>query len=384
MFIFFERINSLMLVVLRVKESPPFSWGIFILGASSLPSGMLLRLVYALIWFFLPFSLVSQTLGGSSTFQFLKLQQVPQAAALGGRNVSLIKGGIGMSQENPALLNNDHHGEAAAHFTFLAPSVTGLLALAGYHEKKTGTDFSLGISHLLYGDEWQTDAGGNVMGTFRSYDQWVAVTASRRYGERWRYGLTARLIQSRYGPFGSSGLAADAGLTYTDTTRRIRIGFSVKNMGGQLKTYNGQGEDMPFDMLLGISRQLEKAPLRFSLTAQRLNRFNILYNDTSFNSSNTGRAGLKGWGDQLISHLIIGTEVFLGDKIILSGGFNILRRMELTARNTTSGLTGFSYGLTFQHGRLNFQYARSHFQAALSHHLVSFAVSLSKSASGQK
>ena len=329
----------------------------------------ILFLFYILSLF--PLTAFAQTLGGSSTYNFLKLQQVPQVAALGGRNVSLINSDVSLLSENPAQLKEDHHWQSSANFTFLSPSITGLFGLVGYREQKTKTNFALSVSHLSYGNEFETDAGGNILGNFRAYDQAVGFTTSREYGARWRYGLTMKLIRSQYGSFSSTGLAADAGLTYSDTAKRMQIGFAVKNMGGQLKTYNGVGEDLPFDMLIGITKNLEKAPLRISLTAQRLNQFDILYNDTAFNRENYGQPQLAGWGDKLISHLILGTDLLLGDKIILSAGYNFLRRKELVIRNIASGLTGFGYGLNLNLHRLNFHYARSHFQSGLSHHLIS-------------
>jgi hypothetical protein len=367
-----------MLVVLRVKESPPFSWGIFILSASSLPSGMVFRFLFVLLSLLITGKVFTQTLGGSSTYNFLKLQQVPKAAASGGRNVSDRTGGIGMLTENPALLQREHHQHIATHFTLLAPGITGLYGLAGFHEKRTKTDLALGISHLMYGEEEQTDAGGNITGVFKAYDQMVGITVSRNYGERWRYGITLKGINSRYGFFSSTGLAADAGISYQDTARNFQVGFSAKNMGSQLKTYNGQGEDLPFDMVLGITQKLDKAPLRFSLTAQRLNRFDILYNDTSFNAESYGRAGLAGWGDKLISHLILGTDILLGEKITISAGYNFLRRKELSFSNIASGLTGFSYGMSLQLSKFNFQYGRAHFQSGLSHHLISLQLRMGK------
>lgn len=367
-----------MLVVLRVKESPPFSWGIFILPTSSLPSGMAFRFIFMFLTFFITGKLFAQTLGGSSTYNFLKLQQVPRAASLGGRNVSDFTGGIDMLTENPALLQKEHHLQTAAHFGFLAPDITSLYGLVGFHEKRTNTDLALGISHLTYGMEDQTDAGGNITGVFRAYDQMVGLTVTRKYGDRWRFGITLKGINSRYGLFSSIGLAADAGIGYQDTTRNFQIGFSAKNMGSQLRTYNGQGEDLPFDMVLGITKKLDKSPLRFSLTAQRMNQFDILYNDTSFNAANYGRAGLAGWGDKLISHLILGTDILLGERITLSAGYNFLRRKELSFSNIASGLTGFSYGMRLQFIKFNFQYARSHFQSGLSHHLISLQLRMAK------
>lgn len=345
---------------------------------------MSFRLLSGIFCLLLSSNSFTQTLGGSSTYNFLKLQQVPEAAALGGRCVSQIHPGISFLNENPALLREDHHLQGAANFNFLSPGITGMYGLIGYHENRTNTSLAIGISHLLYGEETQTDAGGNVLGNFRAFDQVATFTVSREYGSKWRYGLTMKYIRSQYGSFSSNGLAADVGITYRSNDELSQIGFVVKNIGTQLKTYDGTAEDLPFDMLLGFTRQVEKTPFRFSLTAQRMNRFDILYNDTTFNNENFGLPGLAGWGEKLISHLVVGSEILLGEKITITAGYNLLRRKELSIRNIASGLTGFNYGLNLNLSNLNFHYSRSHFQSGLSHHLVSFNFRLARLSEDQK
>jgi hypothetical protein len=204
----------------------------------------------------------------------------------------------------------------------------------------------------------------------------IGLTASRRYGKRWNYGVTMKLINSRYGPYASLAVASDVGLTYHDEEKQLKIGFVAKNMGVQMKTFSGIGEDLPFDMLIGVTKQLEGAPLRFSLTAQRIHQFDLLYNDTLFAAENYGSTDKGGFGTKLLSHLIVGTDVLIGEKIVISAGYNVLRRRELRLRNLASGLTGFSYGLQLNLQRLKFYFSRSHHQSSLSQNQVSLSFRL--------
>lgn len=370
-----------MLVVLRVKESPPFLWGIFIFRPLGLSSVMRLRGLFLLfIQFFFLFRSGAQTLGGDAAHGFLRLNLHAQTGALGGRNVSVLKGDPGVVAENPALLQPLHHARVSTHFTFLAPSVTGMFAVGAFHHKKSASTFLLGVTQLHYGDEVQTDPSGNVLGNLRAFDQVVGLTVSRKYGQKWQYGLTMKFIQSRYGVFSGSALAADAGLTYHDEEQRIKLGFAVKNMGTQLKTFAGQAEDLPFDMVMGVTKEMKEAPFRLSLTAQRIHQFDLLYNDTLFNRDNFGSAPGIGFAAKLVSHLIFGTEVLLGERVVLSGGYNFLRRRELRIQNIASGLTGFSYGIALNMQRLRFQFARSHYQTSLAHNQVSITLGLGSSA----
>lgn len=318
----------------------------------------------------------AQTLGGSSAFNFLRLQLHPQAGALGGRNTSHFGADLGMISENPSLLRKNHHSAVSANFTSLAPTITGLYAVGAYHLEKAATTVALGITHIGYGEQPETDASGNMLGTFRAFDQLLAVSISRKYNKKWYYGSTIKLINSRYGAYASQGLALDMGLNYYNEERMIQFGFAAKNMGFQLKSYSNGKEDLPFDLVLGMTKQLEKAPIRFSITGQRMHQFDLLYNDTLFNETNFGSQPTSNLGTKIFSHLVFGTDVLVGEKIVLTGGYNVLRRRELRIQNITSGLTGFSYGFNLHLQRLSMYYARTHYQSSLSHHQISFSFRL--------
>jgi hypothetical protein len=166
------------------------------------------------------------------------------------------------------------------------------------------------------------------------------------------------------------------GLNYADEERMIQFGFAAKNMGIQVKSYGNRKEDLPFDLVVGMTKQLEKAPIRFSLTGQRMHQFDLLYNDTLFNETNFGSQPKTSLGTKIFSHLVIGADIMVGEKIVLTGGYNILRRRELRIQNIASGLTGFSYGFNLHLQRLRFYYARTHYQSSLSHHQISFSLNL--------
>jgi len=77
-----------------------------------------------------------------------------------------------------------------------------------------------------------------------------------------------------------------------------------------------------------------------------------------------------------VSHLIAGTDLLIGEKLVFSVGYNFLRRKELMIRNLSNGLTGFGYGIRLNLNSLNFQYARTHYQSTYSQHQVSLIYKL--------
>ena len=321
---------------------------------------------------------VSQTLGGNAVYNFLKVPGSPQLTALGGLNTSNITQDISLAAHNPALLREEMHGQLLASFNLFYAGIKNMHALVGYHHKPWKTNFSAGINYFHYGDAVQTDPSGNVLGSFRANDYAVSVTASRQYLERWYYGATLKFIGSNYGIYTSYGLALDVGLNYYDSANLLQIGFVAKNMGTQLKTYAGKGEDLPFDLQIGITKRLLKAPLQFSFTAQRLHQFDILYRDTAFNIDNYGDPGKDGFITNLFRHFVFGVQGYVGDKVELTVGYNVLRQAELSVTNTSNGLTGFSFGVGVLLKKLQFRYARSMYQNGVGYNQVGLNVKMSK------
>ena len=114
-----------------------------------------------------------------------------------------------------------------------------------------------------------------------------------------------------------------------------------------MKAYQDDYEKIPLDLLVGVSKRLNAAPLRFSATLARLNRW-----DTSF-----------------IQHVSVGLDVFIGDNIYLAGGYNFRRSKEMKisegdgSSNHGAGLS-VGAGLTLKRFKLNLAYAKYHVSAS--------------------
>ena len=309
-------------------------------------------------------ALVGQTIGGSSVFNFLKLPNTPQLTALGGLNISNITTDVGLTFNNPALLREEMHGQVNTVFNNMYAGIKNYHLSAAYTSSKLETNFSAGIHYLNYGSIQQTDAAGNLLGSFRPGDYVVQLAASRKYLQHWYYGASLKFINSNYGLYKSNGVALDAGLCYHDTIKAWQVSLVMKNMGFQLRQYNGtRGDDLPFDLETGITKRLQKAPVQFSVTAHHLQQFNIRYNDSVYNNENGFNNISNGnLPDQLFRHLVFATQVYVGDRIELTAAYNYLRRKELNIDNTANGFTGFSFGVGVLFKKLDVRYARGYYQ----------------------
>ncbi len=323
----------------------------------------------------------AQTLGGNTVFNFLKLPNTPQLSALGGVNVSQTSNDVGLAFNNPSLLKPQMHSQLNAVFNGYYAGISSYHLSLGYHHQKLNTNFLWGLNFFNYGSTTETDAAGNVLGKFHPIDWVMQVSGSRSYLEKWNYGATLKFINSDYGQYNSNGVAVDVGLLYRDTIKLFSASLLVKNMGFQLKKYDGTDPgDLPFDLEIGATKRLEKAPFSFSFTAHHLHHFDISYNDTMFNNSN-GFANEKDGKftfDKLFRHVVIATTVYLGDKVEVTAGYNHLRRQELKIGKGGNGLNGFSMGAALILDKLQVRYARTNYQNNTAYNQFGLNLTLNK------
>ena len=322
-------------------------------------------------WIIIPVLLISsvaigQTLGGNSVYNFLKLPNTPQLTGLGGINVSQPSNDVGMAFYNPSLLVPSMHSQMNAVFnSFYAGIKTYHLSL-GYHSEGLNTNFLWGLHYFNYGDIQATDPSGNVLGSFHPADWVMQISASRRYLEKWNYGFTLKFINSNYGLYRSCGIAADASVLYNDSVHLFSASVLARNMGFQLKKYDETtADDLPFDLQVGITKRLLHAPFGFSITAHHVHQFDIRYNDTLFNNNNDLNPGdndKKFVFDKFFRHFVIATQIYIGDHLEVSLGYNHLRRQELNINETGNGLNGFSIEVGALFNKIQIRYARAYYQ----------------------
>jgi len=312
---------------------------------------------------------IGQTLGGQAVYNFLKLPATPMLTAAGGVNVSYAPSEVGMSANQPALLHAALSSQLNVSFNGLPGGIKGYSLTGALHRESLNTTFGGHIYFVNYGSQPQTDAAGNTLGEFRPVDYVVQLSAARIYLEKWRYGASLKLIRSSYGVYSSTGIALDLGVHYSDTAKKFSAGMLFRNMGAQLKTYAGEGEDLPFDVQVGLTKRLAKAPLGFSLSAQQLHHFDILYNDTVFNNANEQKVS-TGFFNKLVNHFVVATHIYAGQHLEATVGYNRLRRSELNIGSAGNGLNGFSIGLRATFLKFQVLYARAHYQKNVAYNQI--------------
>lgn len=335
------------------------------------------RIYFTIFFFFVFFISSAQTLGGSAAYNFLKLPSNPLLTAAGGVNTSYNANEVGLASNNPALLNPMLHGQLNLSFNNFMGGIKAYSASGAYQYNKLNTTLGAHIYFVDYGSIPQTDAAGNVQGNFRPVDFVVQLSASKKYLEKWNYGISMKLIYSGYQRYNSTALAFDVGVLYTDSAAQFSASVLAKNMGLQLKTYAGVKEDLPFDLQIGFTKKLANAPLGFSITAQHVHRFNTFYNDTSFNIDNS-ISSTTSFAGKLLNHFVVASHIYIGNNLEATIGYNHLRRTELNIGSSGNGLNGFSTGIRIKFSKLQILYARSNYQKNISYNQLGLTLQLNK------
>jgi hypothetical protein len=319
----------------------------------------------------------TQTIGGNSTYNFLKLPATPLLTAAGGVNISYKTNEVGLAANNPALLGEELHSQLSVSFNSFLAGIKTYSATGAIEYDRWKTTFAGHIYFVDYGSTPATDGAGNVTGNFHPVDYVVQFSGARKYLNRWNYGVSLKFISSDYQLYKSSAIALDFGLLYSDTANHLHASLLAKNMGVQIKTYNGEGEDLPFDLQIGITKRLAKAPLGFSVTAQNLHQFNTLYDDQEFNTSNNLPSN-NSFLNKLFNHFVVASHIYIGNNLEATVGYNYLRRQELNIGSSGNGLNGFSMGVRVKFSKLQILYARSSYQTNVSYNQFGLTLSMNE------
>jgi len=153
----------------------------------------------------------------------------------------------------------------------------------------------------------------------------------------------------------------------------LGIAAIVKNAGVQWKTYTpgGKRENLPFEMQVGCSKKLKHAPVTFSLTYQNIEKWSMFIDTTS----TAKHAKIKNFGNNLMRHLLIGTELNISKNFFIRVGYNYQRREELKI-NTRKGMSGFSFGLGLRIYKFQISYSRASYSIAGASNTFSVAFDL--------
>ena len=318
-------------------------------------------------------------IGGKYVYQFLNLAQSPRQAALGGKTVTVVDYDVNQAFYNPATINAKMHNRLSASYgSYFGEVSYGTAAYAYTYDRHLQT-FHAGVSYINYGTFEGRDELGDLTSDFTGSE--AALSLGYAYNLPWTdmyIGANAKLISSTLESYNSWGAAVDLGFLYVDVDNDINYGLSVRNIGFQMKPYADTREELPLSIDAGISQLMENVPIRWHLTLENLQQWNI-----AFSNPNRAEGNLDGGSKEekvsffnnALRHVIIGAELFPEKGFNIRLGYNFRRAEELRIVDQRH-FSGISAGFGLRFGKVKLDYSYSRYTVAANTSLFGLTIDL--------
>jgi len=308
-----------------------------------------------------PFSLCAQ-IGGERAFSFIDIETSPRIEAMGGNLIAVVDYDVSLAQTTPSLLNEQMSGQLAFNFVDYFADINAVSVHYANSLKRIGV-YSIGIDAYNYGTFNLTDATANELGTFTANDQVITLGLSKELNNKFSLGTNVRLLNSNYERYHAFAIGVNISTTYFHAEKQFTATFLVKNLGRQLISYTSVKEPLPYNVLLGLSKELKHLPFRYSLVFDRLNKFDIssdFFPSVIINPETKEEiVQEESIAKKVLRHLTIGGELNPFRKnLYLRAGFNFQKRFDMRL-TTFPAMVGFSWGLGFKVSKFQLNYSRS-------------------------
>lgn len=302
------------------------------------------KVVFFALFLALTASLKAQE--SETTCNFLRLPMSAHVSSLGGDNISIPDDDASLLFHNPALISNvTDKSLALSYMNYMeGVNVGGATFVKAWGERAT---WGVQAMYIDYGEMKQTTADNVQIGEVSAKEVMVGATLSYLLTDRIAGGVSTKLISSHIAGYSALAVGVDLGLNYYDDETLLSVAAVARNLGGQVKAFEDEFEKLPFDLQLGVSKQLVGAPLRFSATMTRLNS----------------------WDDRFINHLVVGADLLLSQQIFLAAGYNFRRADEMKisdgeGESSHGAALSLGAGMQLERFKLQVAYANYHVSTA--------------------
>jgi hypothetical protein len=317
-----------------------------------------MKIVLSILFLF-GFSLASAQVGGERIYNFLNITTSAAQAALGGETLT-ISDDVNQPLWNPATISRYMDNQVAVNYvSYLTDVNMGSATFAHLINRRFGTLHG-GIQYIDYGEFIGANEDGVETGDFGARD--LAISIGYAYNINFSdfyIGANLKFLSSKIENYTSQGAAMDLGIYYYTDYRPYSFTAVIRNIGYQFSPYDEQREDIAYDIAVGASYELTDVPLKWHLTINSLQQWNIAVanpsNDETDLDGNTTSEDINAF-DNAIRHFVIGAEFFPKRKFNLRFGYNFRRAAELKL-NDTRTFAGLSAGFGLKMGRLKLDYA---------------------------
>ncbi len=318
--------------------------------------------------------------GGASVYQFLNLSSSARQIALGGETLTIMDD-VNQPIWNPSVINSEMDNKISVNYSsFLAGVNIGSVSYAKTLSRRFGT-LHASIKYLDYGSMIAANEFGVETGNFSAND--IAISVGYAYSiprSNIAIGANLKLINATISNFTSFGTAIDFAILYYSECQPLSMSLVVRNLGTQLKSFNGVQEKMPLKVALGVSYRLQYVPIKWYGTLDNLQQWDISVanpsNQTVDLEGNVTKEDIN-FLNNMFRHIIVGAELFPDNLINIRAGYNFKRARELALQNVRT-FSGVSLGFGVKMNKFKFNYAYSKFHAAANASTFSLLINLDR------
>lgn len=313
--------------------------------------------------------LLSAQIGGNATYQFLNLVNNPRMAALGGKIVTGSDYDPINGIWNPAGINPEMHNQLSLNYSnYIADVNYGTVAFARKIIDSTHV-LHAGVTYLNYGAFDGYDENGIFTNSFSGGEVAISVGYARNIpNTNFHVGANVKIISSKLEIYNSFGGALDLGISYIDKENGWNFSAVGRNIGTQFTPYHEDYESLPFELLIGLSKKLENIPVRWHLTLENMQKWNL-----AFSNPARDQTDLEGnvtsekinFFDHAFRHVIIGVELFPESGFNVRLGYNFRRGEELRILDKRA-FAGLSGGFSVKLNKFRVSYSYSQYSMAAS------------------
>lgn len=301
--------------------------------------------------------------GGQNTYQFLNLPVSPRHAAMGGKNITLNNYDPSSALNNPALINDLMDRQLSVNYmNFIGDVNYGTASYAYMLDRRTRV-LQIGITYVNYGNFDGFDDNANPTGNFTGNEAALSVGYQQQLGRSdFHIGANVKLITSKLENYTSFGIASDIGLSYKYDRWNLIVSGVIRNLGYQIKPFNEIHEDMPLEVILGVSQKFRKLPFRWHLTIENIQEWNIAFGNSARDETDLSGNVTEdnpGFLANIFRRTILGIEFFPESGFNIQLGYNLRRGEELRidGQRSFAGLSG-GFSIKFNKIRVNYSYTQ--------------------------
>lgn len=320
--------------------------------------------------FFIFFSVCTVSysqIGGKYIYQFLNLVTSPRQAALGGKIITIYDDDVNQVHFNPATINEEMSNHLSLNYGRYYKEITYGTASYAYTYDRHLQTFQAGVNYVNYGNFEGYDEAGQATSSFTGSE--IALSFGYAYNipnTDIHLGVNAKLISSTLESYNSLGGAIDLGALFIDERNDVNWALVIRNIGTQFTTYAETNEKLPMEIMVGVSQELDNVPIRWHLTLENLQQWNISFTNPvraqySLDGSSTNEK--VSFFNNALRHVIFGVELFPKKALNLRLGYNFRRSEELRILEQRN-FSGISLGFGLKLNKLKFNYSYSKYTLA--------------------